>query len=79
MTDLIRAHSAGLSGDAPVSEFMVRNPLTITVDDNCATAEAMLLEHSLKWLPVVAGKNDKRIAGCLRMRRLIGHVLQSLK
>ncbi len=79
MTDLIRAHSAGLSGDAPASEFMVRNPLAITVDDNCATAEAMLLEHNLKWLPVVAGKNDKRIAGCLRMRRLIGHVLQSLK
>ena len=79
MTDLIRAHSRGLTGDAAVSEFMVRSPLSVTVDDNCATAEAMLLEHSLKWLPVVAGKNDKRIAGCLRMRRLIGHVMQSLK
>lgn len=79
MTDLIRAHGAGLSGDAPVSDFMVRDPLVVTVDDDCATAEAMLLEHRLKWLPVVVGKNDRQIAGCLRMRRLIGHVMQSLK
>lgn len=79
MTDLIRAHSAGMLGDAPVSSFMMRSPLAVTVDDDCLTAESVMLEHQLKWLPVVAGKNDLRIIGSLRLRRLIGHVLQTLK
>lgn len=79
MTDLIRAHGMGTAGDAPVSSFMVRNPLAVTLDDDCLMAETVMLEHQLKWLPVVAGKNDSRIMGSLRLRRLIGHVLQTLQ
>jgi NADH:ubiquinone reductase (H+-translocating) len=79
MTDLIRAHGTGTLGDTPVSSFMVRNPVAVTVDDDCLMAETVMLEHQLKWLPVVAGKNDRRIMGSLYLRRLIGHVLQILK
>jgi CBS domain-containing protein len=79
MTDLIRAHSSGTIGDAPVSSFMVRNPITVAADDDCLMAENVMLEHQLKWLPVVASKDGCRIAGSLRLRRLIGHVLQTLK
>ncbi len=79
MTDLIRAHASGLLGDAPVSSFMVRNPVAVAVDDDCLMAETVMLEHQLKWLPVLAGKNDLRIVGSLHLRRLIGHVLQILK
>jgi NADH:ubiquinone reductase (H+-translocating) len=78
MTDLIRAHAGGLLGDAPVSTFMVRNPVVVSVDDDCLMAETVMLEHQLKWLPVVAGKNDLRIVGSVSLRRLIGHVLQIL-
>jgi CBS domain-containing protein len=79
MTDLIRAHSSGKLAGTPVSALMVKNPITVAADDDCLTAEGVMLEHQLKWLPVVASKSDRRIAGSLRLRRLIGHVLQTLK
>ena len=78
MTDLIRAQSTGLTGDTPVSEFMAKNPVALATDDNGAVAAEALREYRLKSLPVVGDKQSRRLAGCLRARRLLAHVSKEL-
>jgi len=70
ITDLLRGRSMGATVDSPVSEFMTKNPVALTVDDDCAIASSAIREYRLKSLPVVAGKNDRRLLGCIRARRL---------
>ena len=78
MTDLIRAQSTGLTGDTPASEFMARNPVALATEDNGAVAAEALREYRLKSLPVVEDKQSRRLAGCLRARRLLAHVSREL-
>lgn len=78
MTDLLRAHATGLSPEAPVTEFMVRNPMSLAVDDSCAAAAGVLREYRLKTLPIVEQTGSRRLAGCFRARRLMAYVLKEL-
>ncbi|MBI3879858.1 MAG: FAD-dependent oxidoreductase [Verrucomicrobia bacterium] len=79
MTDLVRAQSQGAGRDTPVAEFMVKNPVAICMGDSCATAAATLREHGLKTLPVFAQPDGRKLAGCIRARKLMAHVLRELK
>jgi NADH dehydrogenase len=76
ITDVLRARSTGAAGGTRVGEFMTRNPVTIAADDDCATASATLREYRLKTLPVVDTKDSRKLAGCLRFRRLMAFVLK---
>ncbi len=78
MTDLVRAHGAGGGSVQCARDFMVRSPYVVCPEDSSATAESVLREHQLKSLPVVASPSDRRVVGCLRIRRLIAHVMQDL-
>ena len=79
MTDLIRAQSTGASGETPVTEFMAKNPVALAADDNCAVAAAALREYRLKSLPVVERKENRRLVGCIRARRLLALVSPTLE
>jgi CBS domain-containing protein len=57
---------------------MVANPITVAADDTPVTAAMMLREHRLKSVPVVAGRNDRRLIGYLRAEKLLAIVLQKL-
>jgi NADH dehydrogenase len=76
ITDLLRGQAAGASGSTPVSDFMARNPVTVALDDDCAVATNVLREYRLKSLPVVEQKGARKLAGCLRIRRLMAYVLK---
>ena len=76
ITDLLRGRAMGATGDSKLSEFMTKNPVALSVEDNCAVASAAIREYRLKSLPVVAGKNDRRLLGCIRARRLMAYVFQ---
>ena len=78
MTDLIRAQSTGASRETPVTEFMAKNPVALAAEDNCAVAAAALREYRLKSLPIVERKENRRLVGCVRARRLLALVSQNL-
>ena len=77
ITDLLRGRAAGASTSTPVSEFMTKNPVVLAADDNCATASTSLREYRLKSLPVVEGKVNRKLVGCIRARRLMAFVLKA--
>ena len=76
VTDLIRGRSTGANPATPASEFMTKNPIALRMDDNCAVAAAAIREYRLKNLPIVEGKENRKLAGCLRIRRLMGYLFK---
>jgi NADH dehydrogenase len=78
ITDLLRGQGSGAGAATPVSEFMTRNPVTVSVDDDCAVAAAVFREYRLKSLPVVERKGSRKVTGCLRIRRLMAFVLKEI-
>lgn len=79
ITDLLRGQGSGGGASTPVTEFMARNPVTVAIDDDCAVAANVLREYRLKSLPVVEHKGTRKLAGCLRIRRLMAYVLKEVE
>lgn len=78
ITDLVRSREKTLSSQATAADVMTRNPVTVTLDDDCTVAASAIREYRLKSLPVVRGKEDRVLAGCLRVRRLMAYVLKEV-
>jgi len=76
ITDLLRARSTGATDSTPASEFMSKNPVALAADDNCALAAAAIREYRLKSLPIVEHKDNRKLVGCLRVRRLMAYVFK---
>ena len=55
---------------------MTKNPVALACDDACSAAAATTREYRLKSLPIVESKETRKIAGCLRARRLMGYVFK---
>jgi len=75
ITDLIRGYGDSKPATT-VSDIMTKNPVTVIPEDDCAVAVGALREYRLKSLPVVADKQSLKLAGCLRVRRLMAYVLK---
>ena len=73
MTDLARAISMGTAPTTAVAEFMTKQPVTVSISDDPTVAATILREHTLKHVPVVAGR-ERRLVGVLHARRLMAHV-----
>jgi len=78
ITDLLRGRASGATADSPASEFMTRNPVALAADDDCALAGAAIREYRLKSLPVVERKDNRKLVGCIRVRRLMAYVFKEL-
>ena len=78
ITDLLRGRAAGATGASPVSEFMTRNPVALAAEDDCAVAATSIREYRLKSLPVVERKDNRKLVGCIRVRRLMAFVFKDL-
>jgi NADH dehydrogenase len=76
ITDLLRGRSMGAVGTTLVTEFMTRNPVALALDDDCTLATAAFREYRLKNLPVIERKDNRRLVGCLRLRRLLAYLLK---
>jgi NADH dehydrogenase len=76
ITDLLRSQPGSANSSTPASEFMTKNPVTVAVDDDCSVAAAVLREYRLKSLPVVDRKDSRKLAGCIRVRRLMAFVMK---
>src|SRR5262249_39605815 len=71
ITDWLRARASGASSESPLSEFMTKNPVALAADDDCAIASAAIRECRLKSLPVVERKDNRKLVGSIRVRRLM--------
>jgi len=78
ITDLLRGRAGGATADTPASKFMTKNPVALAADDDCAVASAAIRECRLKSLPVVERKDGRKLAGCIRVRRLMAYVFKEL-
>ncbi|PWU13387.1 MAG: hypothetical protein C5B50_19445 [Verrucomicrobia bacterium] len=76
ITDLLRGRAAGAGVETKASDFMTKNPVTVAADDDCALAGNTFREYRLKTLPVVETKGSKKLAGCVRIRKLMAFVLK---
>jgi|ERR1051326_1937141 NADH dehydrogenase len=79
MTDLLRGRSMGATATSPASEFMTRNPVALAADDDCALASSAIREYRLKSLPIVEHKDNRKLVGCLRVRRLMAYVFREVQ
>lgn len=78
ITDLVRSRDVSGVPNARASDIMTRNPVTVTLDDDCSVAANAIREYRLKTLPVVKQKEGHDLAGCLRVRRLMAYVLKEV-
>jgi NADH:ubiquinone reductase (H+-translocating) len=76
ITDLYRVQPGPTSRDTPVSEFMTKNPVAVSADDDCSVAAMAIREYRLKSLPVVERKDGRKLVGCVRVRRLMAYVIK---
>ncbi len=79
LTDLMRAMNAGARPQTPAAEFMAKNPAAVSTRDTGLVAVGTLRDHMLKWVPVVAAQEGRRIAGCLGAGKILAHVAREMK
>jgi NADH dehydrogenase len=75
LTDIMRAQANNAPLEAPAAWIMTKNPSAITQADTCIVAAASFREYSLKFLPVVADQQSRRIVGFIRARKLLAAAL----
>jgi hypothetical protein len=57
-------------------EFVSAEPVTIPSEESSLVAATTMLEHGLKWIPVVASKTDRHLKGFVRMDKMSYWLLQ---
>ena len=71
-----RTISSGVKNETPVTEFMTRDPVAISLEDSSLSAAATLRDYKIKWIPVVDQKQSRRIVGCISARKMMAYVLK---
>lgn len=61
-----------------LSDLLLRNPVSVSLDDSPLVASATMLDHGIAWLPVVQSKDDLRPVGCLRGEKIGNRILQKI-
>ena len=69
----------GARDETPVREFMTKNPVAMAADDDCAVAASSIREYRLKSLPIVERKDNRKLVGCLKVRRMMAFVFEKLQ
>jgi CBS domain-containing protein len=71
--DIMRAVARGLHEDAPVLDYMSKDPETIEPDDTTQHAAVLMIHGGYRHLPVVEGDN---VVGILSIRDLMRVTLE---
>jgi NADH:ubiquinone reductase (H+-translocating) len=79
ITDLLRGRSMGATGTTPVTEFMTKNPVALALEDECTLATAAFREYRLKSLPIIERRDNRKLVGCLRLRRMLAYLLKQAR
>jgi NADH dehydrogenase len=57
-------------------EFVSAEPATVLSEESSLVAATTMLEHGLKWIPVIASKTDRHLKGFVRMDKMTYWLLQ---
>jgi CBS domain-containing protein len=72
--DVLRAVAANIEGDPLVSEWMTRDPETMSPDDTTQHAAVLMIHGGFRHMPLVEGD---RVVGMLSIRDLMRVVLDN--
>jgi NADH dehydrogenase len=61
-----------------LSEFLVVNPVYVSLDDSTLVAVATMLDHGISWLPVVQTKDNPRPVGYLRREKILDRMIERI-
>lgn len=61
-----------------LSEFLVGNPLYVTLEDSTLVAYTTMLDHGISWLPVVQSKEDPRPVGYVWADKIANGLIQKI-
>jgi NADH dehydrogenase len=59
-------------------DFLLGNPMYVTLDDSTLVASVTMLDHGISWLPVVQSKDDPRPVGYLRAEKIGNRMMQKI-
>ena len=71
--DVLRAVAAGIQDDMVVSDWMTRDPDTLSPDDTTQHAAVLMIHGGFRHMPIVEGE---RVVGMLSIRDLMRVVLE---
>ena len=83
-SDLLRAIEVaaslpeGAEMNLQVSQIMVKNPVSITVNDSTAIAVMTMREHGFKTLPIIDNQQSRVLQGYLRIENIMDNVLRRM-
>lgn len=78
-TDFFRAVEAGAGRDTPAKDFMTADPIALVPEDGAMVAAETMRDNGLKWLPVVDGRESRKLLGYVKAQDLIGRVLKDVR
>ena len=61
-----------------LSEFLVVDPVYVTLDDTTLVAIATMLDHDVSWLPVVQSKVNLQPVGYLRREKILDRMIEKI-
>jgi predicted transcriptional regulator len=61
-----------------LSDFLLPNPLCVSLQDSPSVAAATMLEHGIAWLPVAHSLDDPEPVGCIREEKIVDFMLNKV-
>ncbi len=78
LVEVAAALPPGSNHDVTVGDIMVATPIVIALNDSALTAITTMREHAFKLLPVVDNHNQRRVAGHVRVEKIMDLVIKQL-
>ncbi len=78
VVDVATALADGYTKKVTVGDIMVEEPIVITLNDSVLTAVDTMREHGFKLLPVVENHNERKVAGYVRIEKIMDVVIKEL-
>jgi NADH:ubiquinone reductase (H+-translocating) len=79
VVEVAAALPPGANHDVSVGDIMVAAPIVIALNDSALTAITTMREHAFKLLPVVDSHNRRRVAGHVRVEKIMDLVINQLR
>lgn len=77
-SELFRAFEQGAEPATKVQEFMLREPVTVTLDRTPFAVAELMHKRDADWLPVVADNESRRLVGVIRSERMLRHLVSHM-
>jgi Mg/Co/Ni transporter MgtE len=65
--------------ETPLAEFMIKEPVAVSIEDTSLVAASTLRDYQLKSIPVVDERQGGRIAGYISARKMMAYILKEMR